>query len=279
MKAEAAPASSAGHEETDRWDHSTRQEFFDYYAKQSLSEEARQRFTRQRDMILALQRRKPGPRGLEIADIGGGAGTLAQIWTAGGCRVSCLDVNEPLIRLAEQRAREAGFDIEFEVGSATDLPWPAASKDIVLAPELLEHVEDWERCLDEFARVLRPGGLLYLSTTNALCPRQQEFNLPAYSWYPGFVKRRYERLAKTTRPELANHATYPALHWFTFYGLRRALLQRGFNECLDRFEQAATKDLGFVKNLVLKALISIAPLQFLGHVCSPGTSIVAYKAD
>jgi 2-polyprenyl-3-methyl-5-hydroxy-6-metoxy-1,4-benzoquinol methylase len=54
--------------------------------------------------------------------------------------------------------------------------------DVCLLPELLEHVADWQSCLNEAARVLRPGGLLYLSTTNVLCPRQQEFNLPLYSF-------------------------------------------------------------------------------------------------
>ncbi len=62
---------------------------------------------------------------------------------------------------------------------------------------------------------MRPGGVLYLTTTSCLCPSQMEFRLPLYSWYPGFLKRRYERLAKTTRPELANFAIYPAVHWFS----------------------------------------------------------------
>ncbi len=187
MAADRKQARVEDSEDEGAWDHSSRQEFVDYYAQQSLSEETRGRFARQRDMILRIQRRDPGDGGLTIADIGGGAGTLAQLWASAGCRVHCLDINEPLLRIAEARAKEAGLDIDFEVGSATDLPWPDESKDIVLAPELLEHVEDWERCLDEFTRVLRPDGLLFLSTTNSLCPRQQEFNLPAYSWYPGFI--------------------------------------------------------------------------------------------
>ncbi len=95
-----------------------------------------------------------------------------------------------------------------------------------MLPELLEHVEDWQTCLNEAVRALRPGGALYLSTTNALNPVQDEFELPFYSWYPGFLKRHYERLAVTTRPELVNHAKYPAVHWFTFFGLKPYLRAR-----------------------------------------------------
>ena len=83
--------------------------------------------------------------------------------------------------------------------------------DVALLPELLEHVANWQDCLNEAARIVKPGGLLYLSTTSWLCPMQQEFNLPLYSWYPGFLKRKYERLAVTTRPEIANHCKYPCL--------------------------------------------------------------------
>jgi 2-polyprenyl-6-hydroxyphenyl methylase/3-demethylubiquinone-9 3-methyltransferase len=117
-------------------------------------------------------------RQLNIADIGCGAGTQARLWAQGGHRVFGLDVNEPLIRLARQRTEEAGLVIRFEVGTATALPWADRTMDVRLLPELLEHVADCQACLNEAARVLRPGGLLYLSTTNVLCPRQDEFNAP-----------------------------------------------------------------------------------------------------
>jgi len=108
--------------------------------------------------------------------------------------------------------------------------------DVYVVPELLEHVVDWEGVLNEAARILRPNGVLFLSTTNALCPVQNEFNLPLYAWYPAFMKRHYERLAVTTRPEVANYAKYPAVNWFTFYSLRSALRARGFNRFLDRLD-------------------------------------------
>ena len=88
-----------------------------------------------------------------------------------------------------------------------------------MLPELLEHVADWQSVISEADRVLKPDGVLYLSTTNVLCPKQMEFELPLYSWYPGFVKRKVERLSVTSHPHLANHAKYPAVNWFH---LRRA---------------------------------------------------------
>ena len=214
---------------------------------------------------------------LDVADIGCGAGTQCRLWAARGHRVFGVDVNEPLIRLAEKRAAEEGVEIKFEVGSATALPWADRTMDVCLVPELLEHVADWQSCVNEAARVLRPGGLLYLSTTNVLCPKQQEFTLPLYSWYPGPLKRYCERLAVTTRPAIANFAKYPAVHWFSFYGLRDFLEPLGFR-CLDRFDLIDTAGKGTHAKFIVGVVQAIPLLRFLGHVATPSTYLVAVKS-
>ncbi len=263
------------------WDHSSHEEFVAYYAKQSVSEATRRRFRNLRDLILDIRSNqcRASDERLTVIDVGCGAGTLSQEWAALGHSVIGIDVNAPLIEIARERATEAGLEIDFRVASAAELPCDDASADICVVPELLEHVPDWQACLDEFARILRPDGLLYLSTTNALCPRQQEFNLPLYSWYPARLKRHYEQLARTTRPELANFARYPAVNWFTYYSLRRELRARGFAKTFDRFDLAARTDKGAVRNGVLRITRSLPPLRMIGQMLSPGTRILAIKGN
>lgn len=148
--------------------------------------------------------------------------------------------------------------------------------DVCIAPELLEHVADWQSCLDEFVRILRPGGVLYLSTSNVLCPVQQEFDLPLYSWYPAPLKRRYERLAVTTRPELVRHAKYPAVNWFSFYGLRRELSHRGMRS-MDRFDFIDSASRSRLKCLAATVIRSLPPVRLLAHIATPNTMVVAVK--
>ena len=261
------------------WDHSSDQNFVDYYAEQSTSPTTIRRFTQVRDKALKLLTRSKGgiaPRVLKVADIGCATGTQARLWANLGHEVYGLDVNSPLIEIARHRASEDGIDIQFDVGSATELPYPDASMDVALLPELLEHVAEWQACLDQATRILKPGGLLYLSTTNRLCPVQSEFTLPFYSWYPHFLKRRFERLAVTTRPEIANYCKYPAVNWFSYYSLAAYLQDRGFR-CLDRFDMMDTESLGTFVKLAVGLVRALPPLRFVGHVFTPGSTVFAVK--
>ena len=165
----------------DIWNHDTHEEFYRHYIHESTQPETRMRFETVRDRIIQLVNSYREPTQLDVVDIGCGPGVQAIMWAKQGHKVHGLDVNRPLITFAQERAREAGVDIEFQVGTAVNLPWNDSSIDVCLVPELLEHVADWRTCLDEFTRILRPGGILYLSTSSKLCPIQQEFRLPLYS--------------------------------------------------------------------------------------------------
>jgi 2-polyprenyl-6-hydroxyphenyl methylase/3-demethylubiquinone-9 3-methyltransferase len=261
----------------DGFDHSSDPRFFDYYSEQSLSPKTLRRFRGIRDNVIRLLTRTGYPtRSLEVLDVGCGAGTGTRLWTELGHRATGLDTNGPLIELARKRAEHDRVDVSFEIGSATGLPFADESKDVCVLPELLEHVVDWQGCLNEAVRVLRPGGALYVSTTNVLNPMQDEFELPLYSWYPGFLKRRYERLAVTTRPELVNHAKYPAVHWFTFFGLKRYLNARGM-QCIDHFEVISSEGRPMLQRWALSAIRTFPPLKWLGLAATPATRLYAVK--
>lgn len=262
---------------TTDWDYSSDQRFVDYYANESQSEGSLQRFRSvYQTLIHVRETEKKSTEKLAMLDIGCGAGSQAFIWAEAGHRVSAIDVNEPLVDIGRERARQNNLNVEFRVGSATNLPWPDSSFDACVALELIEHIEDWQGCIREFSRVLRPGGLLCLSTTNKLCPVQQEFSLPFYSWYPSWLKRRYEKAAVTTQPELVNHATYPAVNWFSFYYLKKALTNYGYKS-MDKFDCMNLSERGLLQKILTQFVRRVPALRVLAHVATPGTFLVAVK--
>lgn len=265
---------SAGEAQT--WDTGSHEEFYKYYEQRSLSPKSLERFRKACEILLRVYGTTPDGRGLDVLDVGCGAGTQSRLWTQAGHCYRGIDINEPLIQLARRRAEEQQINARFNVGSATALPCADGTVDICLLPELLEHVANWQGCVNEAIRVLRPGGLIYISTSNKLCPKQQEFNLPFYGWYPQRLKRYFKRRAVTDRPELANYAKYPAVNWFSFYQLRDYLEPQGFS-CLDRFDLIDMAGKGRVARLVLGAIRVLPPVRFAGHVGTPYTLVLARK--
>ncbi|MEW6513521.1 MAG: class I SAM-dependent methyltransferase [Pseudomonadota bacterium] len=262
---------------TEIWDTGSHENFYKFYEQQSLTPETLERFRVACETLLRIYGPLPEGRRLDVLDVGCGAGTQSRFWTDENHRYRGIDINEPLVQLARARAAEQGIDARFDIGTATALPCGDQSVDICLLPELLEHVADWQACLNEAIRVLRPGGLIYINTSSKLCPKQQEFNLPLYGWYPHQLKRYFEHRAVTDRPDLANYAKYPAVNWFSFYGLRQYLEPKGF-ACLDRFDLVDPAGKNMLVSSVLMLIRSLSPLRFIGHVLTPYTLLIARKS-
>jgi len=255
----------------------TEDPFVKYYAEASTTEATLERFRAVYDLIARVREHSAGKTAaLDVADIGCGAGAQCLIWAQAGHRVHGLDINAALIDIAKQRAQEQGHAVDLRVGSAVSLPWPDASMDVCLLPEVLEHVREWQACLDEGMRILKPGGLLYVSTANYLCPVQMEFDLPLYGWYPAPLKRYFERRSVTDWPELVNHAQYPAVNWFSFYSLQRYLAKCGF-ESRDRFQVMKLEGRSWPIAAVLKIVRAVPLLRWLGQVATPGVVVVARR--
>lgn len=252
-------------------------QFLDYYKRASASAATIGRFSRIRDCVLMLlEERGERLEALEVADIGCGAGTQSIIWAELGHRVAALDASGALLATARNRARDLGLKIQFSVGFAQALPYEAERFDVVLLPELLEHVTEWEACLREAVRVLKIGGILYLSTSNKLCPVQQEFNLPLYSWYPTPLKRWCEAKATSTKPQWANHTRYPAVNWFSYFGLRRWLQSYGV-QTMDRFDILARRRHKLPVKVMLEAVQRVESIRFLAHMATEGTTVWGVK--
>ena len=248
--------------------------FVNYYIDQSLSSRSQRRFQEICNRVLQHVPDR-ADEVLDVIDVGCGPGELSLRFAACGHRVTGVDISRSLIETAQERASRSGLVVDYRLASAEALPVPDASCDVCLCPELLEHVPDWRATLAELVRVLRPGGVLFLTTTNVLCPVQDEFRLPAYAWYPDVVKRRCIELARTRKPHWVNHADYPAFHWFSFFQLQRELEPMGFR-CLDRFDTLDARPRS-LKALARWSVQNLPGMRLLGQVLTPYTQLIAVR--
>jgi len=100
----------------------------------------------------------------EVLDAACGVGYgVAILAAAGARRVVGLDRSSEAVLNARERAGEAG---EFVLGDLRRLPFEDASFDLVTCFEAIEHVVDGDEVLDELRRVLRPDGVLLVSSPN-----------------------------------------------------------------------------------------------------------------
>ncbi len=243
-------------EETDRGG-GRQQRFLEYLEKTQIPASKAAVLERNYQTIRREMERRDqwNPHG-RFLDVGCGVGLYTEYWHSRGFIVSGVDAEEDLILRARTRAAVNGLSLRYETGRAERLPFEDHAFDIVFANSILEHVTDWERCLDEWVRVLAPGGLLWIETTNVLCPRQGEYRwLPVYSWWPGFLKRIVVSLARGPLPSLANYSPCPAVHWFSFVQLRQFLEARGLS-VRDRFDCMDLTRVGPAKRLVRKLALS-----------------------
>jgi ubiquinone/menaquinone biosynthesis C-methylase UbiE len=109
----------------------------------------------------------PTADSLEALDIGCGTGFLSLELASRGHRVTGIDFAPSMITQARKKAAERQATIRFEEADAEQLPFAAASFDIAVSRHLLWTLPHPERAMDEWIRVLRPGGRLIVVDSQA----------------------------------------------------------------------------------------------------------------
>jgi ubiquinone/menaquinone biosynthesis C-methylase UbiE len=109
-----------------------------------------------RILDLALPRRGA----LDALDAGCGTGFLSFELAGRGHRVTGIDFAPAMLAEARRKAVERGVSIRFEEGDAEQLPFGSDSFDLVVSRHVLWTLPHPEAAIDEWIRVLRPGGRL-----------------------------------------------------------------------------------------------------------------------
>lgn len=108
--------------------------------------------TRHAARLLGTAPDTPSLAGLSILDIGCGGGLLAEPLARLGGTVTGLDASIGAIRAATDHAARAGLEITYHHGRAEDLALSGKSFDIIIASEVIEHVQDRPHFLATMAK-------------------------------------------------------------------------------------------------------------------------------
>jgi len=110
------------------------------------------------DRIFGLVLLSRGP--LDAIDLGCGTGFLSLELAARGHRVTGVDFAPAMLARAERKAAERSLSVRFEQADAEQLPFAPASFDLAISRHVLWTLPHPEAAIDEWVRVLRPGGRL-----------------------------------------------------------------------------------------------------------------------
>jgi SAM-dependent methyltransferase len=96
-----------------------------------------------------------------VLDVACGPGIVTSALAAIAREVVAFDLTPAMLNKAQERCAKAGHtNVLFKEGSATALPFAAASFDVVVTRLSLHHFEEPQTVLIEMLRVLKPGGTL-----------------------------------------------------------------------------------------------------------------------
>jgi phosphatidylethanolamine/phosphatidyl-N-methylethanolamine N-methyltransferase len=145
--------------------------------------------------------------GGRILEVGVGTGLSLGDYSKANSIVG-IDISAPMLEKARQRVRRLGLDqVEsIAVMDAENLTYPDASFDVVVAQYVVTAIPNPEKALDDFARVVRPGGEIILTTRigaeTGLRGTVEKWLMPLTSrlgWRTEFPWARYERWANGSR--------------------------------------------------------------------------------
>lgn len=205
-----------------------------------------------------------------ILDMGAGPGSVPY----GAYRAQFAALDQTIPANAGQFPRNATFIH----GNAVCLPFLRDSFDLVIANFIFEHFWTPDLMLQEVERVLKPGGLAYISVPNAASLEDKLYNLAfhdhlqKYSFH-SFLKIVYE----TTRFKLVSFADWPAGYtWLNAPPVgklpRRAAL-RLLQWLRPVLRRRTRKDSGFIFLFRKEAKLGYRSITHICANCGGGTTI------
>ncbi|MFZ1413123.1 MAG: bifunctional 2-polyprenyl-6-hydroxyphenol methylase/3-demethylubiquinol 3-O-methyltransferase UbiG [Defluviicoccus sp.] len=105
-------------------------------------------------------------QGVRCLDLGCGGGLIAEEMAKLGAAVTGVDASQVAIRVAQAHAEREGLTIDYRCALPEDVVRWGARYDVVLALEIIEHVQSLDLFFEAVGQILTPEGLLIVATLN-----------------------------------------------------------------------------------------------------------------
>ena len=196
----------------------------------------------------------------KFLDIGCGSGGF--IIHANKCGYNAYGL-EPIKKYAQIARKNIGGGAMLAIGEGESLPFKTKF-DIIALNEVIEHVKDWKKVINESIASLEKGGVLFISTSNKQHPFTNEVNnFPFFPYLPEYFQHKFIGFCVKHRPDIINFTTLPVNNYFTHYELRKHLKSIHYNLiAYDEIELYNKENLKSYKK-ILKPLWKMTTLPFI----------------
>lgn len=155
---------------------------------------------------------------LALLDVGCGGGLMSEPLARLGARVTGIDPGERNIAIARGHAEPQGLAIDYRTATVEQLVAAGEQFDAVISLEVVEHVPDVGAFVKACADLVRPGGLLILSTINRTV-KSYALAIVAAEYVLGWLPRGTHQWDRFVTPdELAAHVANAGLADARFRG-------------------------------------------------------------
>jgi SAM-dependent methyltransferase len=212
----------------------------------------------------------------KILEVGTGSGWFPILCKKNGIFCEGLEICPQFIEYAKTLGGKYGIEPNIKLGNIEEADIGISKYDIVIALSTFEHVQYWQKGVENIFNALKPEGLFYFYSTNKFAPFSAEYDFPFYGWLPDQWRYRM-RISRKGEDIIKLGIDF---HQFNYFQLKRFFKKVGFSNIYDQFEVLDSDNLirpKFWKTMVLEMVKGFKPMRLIGLIFAPGTLFMCTK--